>query len=240
VQPAPSVTSASWSVRDFVLVVLAGFAGGVLGAAAGFVASDIGTALVAGLAFQYGGNLVGLALLLRTKGLSWHSLGLDLRTSDGRYLFLGFALLIGLAVAFFPLASLLGLESSGQAVAEVLPQSDGVAVRILLVLGIALLAPLTEELMFRGVLLQALQARVSMRAALLWSAAIFALFHLLGISGENPVAAAALALPQLFLVGLVLGRLVRRHGRLGPAVFVHAGYNLIAVIVLLFALDLPI
>jgi membrane protease YdiL (CAAX protease family) len=240
VQPASSVTSSSWSIRDFVLVVLAGFAGGVLGALAGLVTGDVGTALVAGLAFQYGGNLVGLRLLMRRKGSTWHSLGLDLRPADGWYLFAGVGLQVGLALAFAPLAALLGLEGSAQAVAELLPESDGVAVRVLLVLGIALLAPLTEELMFRGVLLQALERRLSMRSALVWSSAVFAVFHLLGLSAENPVAAAALALPQLFLVGLVLGRSVRRHLRLGPAVFVHAGYNLIAVLVLIFAVDLPV
>jgi membrane protease YdiL (CAAX protease family) len=34
-------------------------------------------------------------------------------------------------------------------------------------------------------------------------------------------------------MGLVLGYLTLRHDRLGPAIFTHAGFNLLAAIVLL-------
>lgn len=240
-QPSPAPVSArEWSIRDFVVIVLAGFAGGIVGAIAVGVSGDIGVALVAGLASQYGGNLIAMAVLLNRKGLSWSDLGLELRGSDGWFLFLGIGLQIALVLLFAPLAILLGQEGSAQAVGEVIPEADGLAVRILLVLGIALLAPVTEELMFRGVLMQSLERRGSARSALLWSTLVFAAFHLIGLTTENFFAAAVLAMPQLFIVGLVLGRLTQRRRRLGPAIMIHAGYNLIAVLALLVAFEMPV
>lgn len=239
-EPPATVQTEDWSIRDFVVIVLAGFAGGVLGAIAAGISGDIGVALVAGLASQYGGNLVAMAVLLNRKGLSWADLGLDVRASDGWFLFLGIGLQIGLVLLFAPLAFLLGQEGSAQAVGQLLPEADGAAVRILLVLGIALLAPVTEELMFRGVLMQSLERRGTARSALVWSTIVFAAFHLIGLSAENFLAAAVLAMPQLFLVGLVMGRLTQKRGRLGPAILVHAGYNLIAVIALLVTFEMPV
>ena len=45
--------------------------------------------------------------------------------------------------------------------------------------------------------------------------------------------AGALVLPQLFLVGCVLASVTLRSGRLGPAIFIHSGFNLLAALVLL-------
>jgi membrane protease YdiL (CAAX protease family) len=46
---------------------------------------------------------------------------------------------------------------------------------------------------------------------------------------------AAIAVPALFGLGLVLGLLVQRTGRLGPAIFTHAGFNLVGVLLLLLS-----
>ena len=236
----PPVSERPWTIRDFFVVVLAGFAGGFVGALVGLISDDLSVVLVAGLLAQYGGSLLAIALLLRRKGLTWGDLGLEVRPLDGLYVGAGVVLQVALVLLFAPLAYLLGQEGSAQSVGQALPDAGGVAIRALLVLGIALLAPAVEEIMFRGVLLQSFEGRGSRRSALVWTSAIFALFHLLGLSSENFLAAAALALPQLFIVGWVLGALTQRRGRLGPAIMLHAGYNLIAVIVLLVGTDLPV
>ena len=67
------------------------------------------------------------------------------------------------------------------------------------------------------------------------TAAVFALFHLVGVTS---VGAGVLVFLQIFLVGLVLAHVTLRSGRLGPAIFLHAGFNLLAALVLLLPEEL--
>ena len=85
---------------------------------------------------------------------------------------------------------------------------------IVLIIVVALGAPLIEELVYRGLILQALQSRLNDWLALLISSAWFALIHL------QPV-----ELPGLFAFALVLGICFQRTGRLGMAIFAHIGFN---------------
>ena len=85
---------------------------------------------------------------------------------------------------------------------------------VVLVLVVALGAPIIEELVYRGLILQALQSRLNDWVALIISAAWFALIHL------QPV-----ELPGLFAFALVLGICFQRTGRLGMSVMAHIGFN---------------
>jgi membrane protease YdiL (CAAX protease family) len=85
---------------------------------------------------------------------------------------------------------------------------------IVLIIVVALGAPLIEELVYRGLILQALQSRLNDWLALLISSAWFALIHL------QPV-----ELPGLFAFALVLGICFQRTGRLGMSVMAHIGFN---------------
>lgn len=85
---------------------------------------------------------------------------------------------------------------------------------IVLIVVVALGAPLIEELVYRGLILQALQSRLNDWLALLISATWFALIHL------QPV-----ELPGLFAFALVLGICFQRTGRLGMAIYAHIGFN---------------
>ena len=85
---------------------------------------------------------------------------------------------------------------------------------VVLVLVVALGAPIIEELVYRGLILQALQSRLNDWLALIISAAWFALIHL------QPV-----ELPGLFAFALVLGICFQRTGRLGMSVMAHIGFN---------------
>jgi membrane protease YdiL (CAAX protease family) len=85
---------------------------------------------------------------------------------------------------------------------------------VVLVVVVALGAPIIEELVYRGLILQALQSRLNDWVALIISAAWFALIHL------QPV-----ELPGLFAFALVLGICFQRTGRLGMAVMAHIGFN---------------
>jgi membrane protease YdiL (CAAX protease family) len=62
---------------------------------------------------------------------------------------------------------------------------------------------------------------------------VFAAFHMLGLPGDQFLQAAAIVVPTIFIVGVVLAWVTLRTGRLGPAIFIHSGFNLLAALVLL-------
>ena len=99
---------------------------------------------------------------------------------------------------------------------------------VLVVLGAGLLAPASEELVFRGVLLRALILRRGARFATYVSAASFSALHLLDPN-------AWLAVPILFVVGVVLAKQAITTGRLARSFFTHAAFNLVAVASLFLA-----
>jgi membrane protease YdiL (CAAX protease family) len=81
----------------------------------------------------------------------------------------------------------------------------------------ALLAPLTEEIAFRGVLLSAFESRISPRLANVAQAALFGLAH------AHPILS-----PAFFGFGLVAGWMTRASGLLRPALVAHALNNAVA------------
>jgi membrane protease YdiL (CAAX protease family) len=74
-------------------------------------------------------------------------------------------------------------------------------------------APVAEEFFFRGLLFRALDREWGGRAALIGSAAFFAMYH------------PPLAWPPVFAVGLVNAWLFKKTGHLGACVSLHAAYN---------------
>jgi membrane protease YdiL (CAAX protease family) len=102
----------------------------------------------------------------------------------------------------------------------------------MLLIGAVLVAPAMEELAFRGVLLRGLMRRLSFWPAALASSLLFACLHLTA-AGSAAVVPSVLLTVMLFAVLQCL--LVRRTGRLGPAVVVHGGVNLVVTAVVLTA-----
>lgn len=93
-----------------------------------------------------------------------------------------------------------------------------------LVLVLAVGAPVVEEVYFRGLVLRSLAARTSPWLAVVATAGLFALAHF------QAVQAAGLA-----TFGVVLGVLARRSGRLGPSIAAHMAFNALAVATVLGA-----
>lgn len=89
---------------------------------------------------------------------------------------------------------------------------------IALVLVVAIGAPIVEELMYRGLILQTLQSRVNDLLALVVSAVFFAGIHF-----------APVEFPGLLAFGLVLGLCFQRTGRLGMAITAHVGFNAVGL-----------
>ena len=94
------------------------------------------------------------------------------------------------------------------------------AVEILgLVLVVVVLAPITEELMFRGLLLRSFMRRLSFWPAALISTALFAVFHVYEV---HTVLGAVTLAASVGVLGLGNCWLVRITGRLTPGIMVHA------------------
>jgi len=96
----------------------------------------------------------------------------------------------------------------------------------LLVVAAVVVAPVVEEIAFRGVLLRGLMRRLSFWPAAAISSTMFGLLH-------APTASALPAIPAVVVwtgvFGLVQCLLVRMTGRLTPAIGVHAIANLLTI-----------
>ncbi len=85
---------------------------------------------------------------------------------------------------------------------------------------VVIVAPLVEEVVFRGVLQSAFAARWDWRLAIALSAALFALYHM----------TLWLFVP-LFALGVACGWLARTRETLLPAISLHGAYNVLPVVI---------
>jgi membrane protease YdiL (CAAX protease family) len=93
--------------------------------------------------------------------------------------------------------------------------------RLVVVLGVVFVAPLAEEILFRGYLYTALEATLPVAASQAITAVLFGLAH--GLEHAAPIAA----------LSLLFGYLRHRHGALGPCVLAHACHNGLTLAVVL-------
>jgi membrane protease YdiL (CAAX protease family) len=218
-----------WSLIDFLYVFLGGLLGSGLFLGLGTLLGGGELAVVLALAGQYIGHLVVLWGLSRSRD----DLGFIVHGSDARYLGAGLLLQLGLAILFLPLSNLLLPEGdSAQEVSNAIAGLETTPARLIAVLTAVVMAPVTEELTFRGVLIKVF-AKMGRRATIVLTSLVFAAFHMLGLPGDQFLRAAAIVVPTIFIVGVVLAWVTLRTGRLGPAIFIHSGFNLLAALVLL-------
>lgn len=227
--------SRSWSVYDFILIWLGGLVGtGVFLAIGVLIESDEGITILS-LTGQYVGSLGVFWILTRRKDA--REIGLTIQRGDIGYIGLGLVLQVAVALISLPLINLLFPDGRPQQqVADVIANADTLFVQVALVTAAVVVGPVTEELMYRGVLLRALAVR-GRAFAVIVSSLVFALVHLSGLDMNRLLASAAVFLPPLFLLGLILAWITQRTGRLGPAIFLHSGWNLLSAFVLLLPVD---
>lgn len=101
--------------------------------------------------------------------------------------------------------------------------TDPVGIALLVVI-VGIGAPIVEEVFYRGLLQRALANRFGVWPGIVGSAVIFGASHF-----------QLLQLPALVVLGVVLGYVTHRTGRLGPAIFAHVVFNMITVVVLVSA-----
>ena len=183
------------------------------------------TALVllgGGLWIGYG---LGSALVAQNYGAGPAAeFGTSLRRLD---LPIGVALGVVTQVALLPLLYIVVgrfvSDDPGESARELIESADGPLDVALLLLAVVVMAPLVEELFFRGLLLRSLDSWVGSVPAVVISSALFAMVH-----GQ------LILLPGLFLFAVIAAVVTLRTGRLGIAWMMHAAFNLATVALVSF------
>lgn len=93
------------------------------------------------------------------------------------------------------------------------------------VISIAVIAPVVEEIVFRGFIYGGLRRRWGVGLSIVVSSLLFALAHSLSVGGSILLLA-----PSLFIAGMVLAFVYERSRSLVPGMVLHASFNLIAVV----------
>jgi uncharacterized protein len=152
--------------------------------------------------------------------------GLTVHLREGLWFVLGFLLSAGAGVALAPIIDAGHLTNSSQDVVRVFQDAHG-ADRALFALAVLVVAPVGEELLFRGALLRGLLRRTTPAIAIWISGLAFALVHVALDPG------AGFAVPALLTLGLLSGYRAWRTGDLSESILLHAGFNLLAVLQIL-------
>ncbi len=230
---SPTRRELRWGLGDVLWVW---FVGLFVGAVAGSIASAIrgrgsgldpdGLDLAVALFAQNGAILASLVFVSRTKGLGSlrQDFGLVVRGRDWPWLAAG----VLIQVVSIGIVQLLQEVAGGieeQQAADTVKHAGGPEL-VLVVIGVALFAPLVEELLFRGLLLRALLRRSTAVVAVVVSSVAFAVVHLL-----DPSTATLMA--PLLLLATISGIRAVRSGDLSQSILLHVGFNLLSAILLL-------
>lgn len=184
---------AAWMLRTpDERAALRGIVGMAANGAAGVVALGVAVALRIRDVRAFGFRTVGRNWLLAGAGLGLVAFGLSFLIEHVYFLFV--------------------TEPNTQADFQAAARGGAGSLVLLLMAG-ALLTPLGEEVLFRGVVANALD-RYGRWVGVIGSATIFAVAH-----GPSVI------LLDAFMVGILAGILLRRTGSLWPGVTLHASYN---------------
>lgn len=104
--------------------------------------------------------------------------------------------------------------------------------RLLVLISAVLVAPVMEEIAFRGLMLRAMMRRLGFWPAAGLSSLVFALLHAPAVPDLDSAIVLVLA---IYVFGLLQCQLVRRRVRLAPAAGVHAALNLVTLVIALAA-----
>jgi CAAX protease family protein len=235
VQPSVARFPVRWGIPDALVAWIVGIVAAVI-AAVPFVGADrripddqevVATLVL--LVVQNAAIVASVVAISRAKGLGSlrRDFGFAFETRDLLWVLGGVALAVAAGILVLPITELAGLKDSSQDVVKTFERSAGVAEKIGVAAGVVLIAPVAEELLFRGVLLRSLLRRVSAVAAVTIAAVVFAVVHVLGDLGTGYY------VPAFLLLGLVSGWRAVVTGRIGQSVCLHAGFNLLAAIQIL-------
>ncbi len=135
--------------------------------------------------------------------------------------------LIALPLLYWPIGRFVDVDP-GESARAIVELVDGPFDVVLITLAVVLVAPVVEELFYRGLLLPALTAATGPVVGIVGSALIFALVH-----------QQLVVIPGLTLFGLVVAWQTATSGRVGPAIVTHMAFNATTVVQLLLASPNP-
>jgi membrane protease YdiL (CAAX protease family) len=243
--PVPARPRIRWGLPDVGLAWVVGLVAAlvvssIVAAAAGVdtsrVSDDVGV-LLASVVGQAIGVIGTLELVARRKGRGSlrADFGLVARLPGGRLTTAALWLLAGVALqlAILPFLQIVVNvhgKADTQDVVEQFKQARGPALVLFAVI-VVTVAPVAEELLFRGALLRALQRRMTPAWAVFVSALAFAAVHPL----LSPSIGSVIAIPGLFALGLLSAALAIRTGNLSASILLHAGFNLLTAVSVLAA-----
>jgi membrane protease YdiL (CAAX protease family) len=205
-----------------------------LGTLALAAASNLATVLIIGLVVVGSGAVRWRDLILATPAASPSTLPPpDRRGGLAGDLFWGVALALPILSAAGLFATLV-MNGTGLSAPVVLPPTLNAVDLAANVLTAGLIAPIGEELLYRGVIAQAWARQSSARRAILFSAVVFAFAHTLTVGGTSVGDAASVAVVAFAVrlpLGIALGWLWIRRRSLVATIALHASYNLAIVAV---------
>ena len=203
-----------------------------LGTLALAAASNLATALIIGLVVVGSGAVRWRDLILATPAASPKTLPApDRRGGLAGDLLWGVALALPILTAAGLFATLV-LNGTGLSAPVVLPPAMSGVDLAANVLTAGLIAPIGEELLYRGVIAQAWARQSSARRAILFSAIVFAFAHTLTVGGTSVADAASVAAVAFVVrlpLGIALGWLWIRRRSIVATIALHAAYNLAIV-----------
>lgn len=153
--------------------------------------------------------------------------GLRFRTKALWYFFLGVGLQIGGIILSIPFIVLKNDDLPEQQIVRSVKESGGAGVVVLMVM-VALIVPIVEEICFRGLFQRGLSKKFAPALVVIISGFIFAGVHL---ADPN----ALLGITQLLIVGVACAALAQYSGRIDSAIMTHIGFNTTTVLLLLLA-----
>jgi len=167
-------------------------------------------------------------LVVDTGALSWAEMGV--RRMDGRAvseLLSGVMLALPVIVLTIPVAAVLSVVFPVTPVSPLPPTGETAGFAIQLIAG-AVVAPIGEELLFRGFATTAWARSFGARRAVIQGGVFFALIHVLTITGNTAgeaVALAVVAFASRLPVALALGWLFLRRGTIWAPIGLHGTFN---------------
>lgn len=170
--------------------------------------------------------------IVRRRGLGWDALGFRRPPLLAMLLspVIAFGQLIAAALMNLLVFSFTGSFENPQVEGITGGQSFSWLNFVLMLLVVGVVAPIVEETFFRGLVYGWMRRRVPIFVAVILSAAIFAVAHVI-----------PLLLPALFVVGIILALAYELSGSLWLSILLHSLQNSLAVILIftVLALDLP-
>lgn len=132
--------------------------------------------------------------------------------------------ILGVSGLGSPSGALTGYLAALQSGERLIANMQTLPAKVLLFVLICIVAPLVEELIFRGFVYAGLRRRMNVSAAVLASAVIFALMH------TNPQ-----GILPITLIGIVLASLYERNRSIVPSVICHALNNTLVFFIMILA-----